>query len=130
MKTSMRIVMMLRMDSLVRFEKVMNKGIVYNRAVLSEVSLGNALRDISGVNGSLVKGWLRCHSDMEVFLLGVGKKKKMKWSRKMKMKRMLKVKRVWGGSCGQYGMSPVEKEDGRMMMKKKRTMRMIKYQRG
>eukprot|EP00978_Attheya_sp_CCMP212_P044890 scaffold326026_cov23-Attheya_sp.AAC.1 len=67
-----------------------------------------------------------------VVLLADGrkKKKKMKWLRKMKMKRMLKVKRVQGGSCGQYRMSPVEKEDGRMMKKKKRTTRMIEYQRG
>eukprot|EP00978_Attheya_sp_CCMP212_P010376 scaffold25127_cov49-Attheya_sp.AAC.1 len=67
---------------------------------------------------------------VDVEFLEVGKKKKMKWLRKMKMKRMLKVKRVQGGSCGQYRMSPVEKEDGRMMKKKKRMTRMIEYQRG
>eukprot|EP00978_Attheya_sp_CCMP212_P013736 scaffold34572_cov54-Attheya_sp.AAC.6 len=68
MKTSMRIAMMLRMDSLVRFKKVVAKcsirvltdidsvvkkrgsnGIVYDRAVLNRVSLSNALRDIGGV---------------------------------------------------------------------------------
>eukprot|EP00978_Attheya_sp_CCMP212_P048843 scaffold583695_cov169-Attheya_sp.AAC.1 len=48
----------------------------------------------------------------------------------VEMKGMLKIKSVRGGSCGQYGMSPVEKEDVRMMKKKKRMTRMIEYQRG